>query len=262
MESALPIAVRRLFHYPVKGLSPQELSEVKLEAGKGFPFDRIYAIARHNSGYDPAAYKPLPKTNFIVLVREERLAGLKTHFDPATHILQIRESGRTVLDENLGSEEGRRRTALFFAGMFDLHGERQPAVAVGGDNRFTDISVHSEAMMNAISIINLNSIRDLETRTGAKIDPLRFRANMYIDGLPAYQELDLPGQEVIAGTARLRIVCRTKRCAATDVNPETAARDLTLPRMLMDQLGHSDMGVYAEVIEGGVASAGTPVRLG
>ncbi len=150
---------------------------------------------------------------------------------------------------------------LFFAGMFDLHGEKQPVVAVGGENRFTDISVLSETMMNAVSIINLNSVRDMEARTGAKIDPLRFRANIYIDGLPAHQELDMLDKEIVIGGARLRLLRRTSRCAATEVNPDTAERDLTVPRMLMEHLGHADMGVYAEVLEGGPIAPGTTVTL-
>ena len=36
--------VSGLYHYPIKGLSPQVLPEVRLTPGQGFPFDRVYGI--------------------------------------------------------------------------------------------------------------------------------------------------------------------------------------------------------------------------
>ncbi|CAH2605750.1 MOSC domain-containing protein (plasmid) [Rhodovastum atsumiense] len=251
-----------LFHYPVKGLSAQALSSVRLVSGEGFPLDRVYGLARHDSGYDPVDYKPLPKTRFIVLVKEERLAALSTFVDRDTRRLEIRVQGQLVLQEELETEVGRNNVSRFFSTMFDLNGGQEPVVAVGGENRFTDISVHSKAMMNAISLVNLNSVRDLGARTNAEIDPLRFRANLYFDGLDAFQELEMLGREIQVGPARLRIFRRTRRCAATDVDPVTAERNMTIPRSLMQHFGHADMGVYAEVLEGGVVEIGSPISIG
>ncbi len=253
--------VSRLYHYPIKGLSPQTLKQVVLEKGKGFPFDRVYGIARHDSGYDPVAYKPLPKTHFIVLVKEERLATLKTHFDTTTHHLHIRAEGYDVFDEDISTEMGREKMADYFATLFHLSDVEKPIIAVGENKRFTDISVHSETMMHAVSLINLNSIRDLEARTATKINPLRFRGNIYLEDMPAYQEFDCLNQDILIGETRLKIFRRTRRCAATDVNPDTAIRDLAIPRMLMETLGHADMGVYAEVMEGGPIEIGSVVKL-
>ena len=49
---------------------------------------------------------------------------------------------------------------------------------------------------------------------------------------------------------------RTVRCAATEVNPETAERDAKPQRWLRERFGHGDLGVYAEVLEGGRVAAG------
>ncbi len=253
--------VSALYHYPVKGLSAQPLPHVQLVQGEGFPFDRVYGLARHDSGYDPIDYKPLPKTRFIVLVREERLASLSTFFDSRTHRLEVRVQGQRVLAENLDTEAGRRAVSRFFATMFDLGAGEEPTVAVGGRNRFTDISVHSKQMMNAISLMNLNSVRDFGARIDAQVDPLRFRANLYVDGLDAFREFALMDREIAIGSARLRIVRRTRRCAATDVDPVTAERNMTIPRSLMDTYGHPDLGVYAEVLEGGTVEIGSPVKI-
>ncbi len=68
-------------------------------------------------------------------------------------------------------------------------------------------------------------------------------------------------REIAIGSARLRIVRRTRRCAATDVDPVTAERNMTIPRSLMDTYGHPDLGVYAEVLEGGTVEIGSPVEI-
>lgn len=253
--------VNSLYHYPVKGLSAQALARVQLAAGEGFPFDRVYGLARHDSGYDPAHYKPLRKTRFIVLVKEERLAQLRTFVDPATRRLVVDMNGRRVLDAALETPDGQSEITSFFATMFDLPGPQTPILAIGKDNRFTDVSVDSPQMMNAISVINLQSVQAFAARIEKPLNPLRFRANLYIDGLEAFRELDMVGQEITVGSARLKVLRRTRRCAATDVDPETAQRDTTIPRSLMNCYGHADMGVYVEVISGGIVEIGSRVCL-
>ena len=103
-----------------------------------------------------------------------------------------------------------------------------------------------------VSIINLASVAALETAVGAPVHPLRFRGNLYVEGWPAWREFDLLGQEIAIGPqARLKIVKRIVRCAATDVDPDTGIRDLAIPSTLMRTFGHADCGVYGEVIADG-----------
>ena len=96
------------------------------------------------------------------------------------------------------------------------------------------------------------SVAALEDVLGRPVHPLRFRGNVYVTGWPAWHELDLVGQEIAIGTsARLKIVKRIVRCAATNVDPDTAVRDLSIPETLMRRFGHADCGVYGEVVEAG-----------
>jgi uncharacterized protein YcbX len=55
------------------------------------------------------------------------------------------------------------------------------------------------------------------------------------------------------------VVKRIVRCAATEVDPTTGIRDLAVPRTLLDNYGHADCGVYAEVIEGGPIAVGDSI---
>jgi uncharacterized protein YcbX len=70
------------------------------------------------------------------------------------------------------------------------------------------------------------------------------------------------GRELEAGAGvRLKVSKRIQRCAATDVDPDTGIRDLSIPRTLMKTLGHVDCGIYAEVIEGGTIAAGDRISV-
>ena len=87
---------------------------------------------------------------------------------------------------------------------------------------------------------------------GRPVHPLRFRANVYVTGWPAWHEFDLVGHEIALGaSARLKITKPIVRCAATNVDPDTGMRDLSIPDTLLRSFGHADCGVYAEVVEAG-----------
>jgi uncharacterized protein YcbX len=101
----------------------------------------------------------------------------------------------------------------------------------------------------------------LETAVGVPVHPLRFRGNLHVTGWPAWQEFELFEREIAIGSARLKPVKRIERCAATDVDPLTGIRDLSIPRTLMQSFGHTDCGIYAEVIEAGDIAVGDAIAV-
>ena len=81
--------IHAIYRYPVKGLSPKLLLRVELTAGETIPGDRLYAIENGLSGFNPAAPAYLSKTHFLMLMKNARLASLRTSFDQAAHRLTI-----------------------------------------------------------------------------------------------------------------------------------------------------------------------------
>ena len=49
------------------------------------------------------------------------------------------------------------------------------------------------------------------------------------------------------------------RCAATNVDPETGIRDLSIPDTLMRRFGRMECGVYGEVVNAGEIAVGDAV---
>ena len=99
----------------------------------------------------------------------------------------------------------------------------------------------------------------IEEMVGAPVHPLRFRANLYVEGWPAWHEFELLDRTLASGDIRLKVVKRIVRCAAVNVDPDTAQRDLAIPQALQRRLGHADCGIYAEVITGGTIGAGDTI---
>jgi uncharacterized protein YcbX len=247
--------IRSIYRYPVKGLSPEPLARVALAAGETLPADRLYAIENGPSGFDPAAPRYQPKIRYLMLMRHERLATLRTRFDDDSHVLSIENDGRDAARGDLRTAVGRSAIERFFSSFSaaDLRGP--PKVLHAPGFSFSDVAA------KVVSIINLASVADLENYVGAPIDPLRFRGNLYVAGWPAWQELDMVGHRIAIGTgAEMKIVKRIVRCAATNVDPATGIRDLEIPNTLMTTFGHADCGVYAEIVTAGTIAVGDHVR--
>ena len=253
MPSTAPAQITRLYRYPVKGLSPEPLPAVPLEVGQTLPADRRYAIENGPSGFDPAAPAWLHKSCYLMLMRNERLAGLRTHYEDASHLLTIRRDGNVVVQGDLETAEGRAAVEAFFTADFSNELKGPAKILSGGGHSFSDVA------RKVVSIINLGSVRAIENMVGLPVHPLRFRANLYVSGWPAWHEHELAGQTLAIGDARLKVVKRITRCAAVNVDPETAVRDLEIPPALMRRLGHNECGIYAEVTTGGAIAVGDPI---
>lgn len=244
--------VASLYRYPVKGLSPEPLTSAALPAGGYFPGDRLFAIENGPSGFDPAEPVHQPKIKYLMLMRNESLARLKTRHDDASDELVIAQDGGEVLRISPASPDGQERLSAFFEGFMpdELRGRPRLLAAPEG-YRFTD------SRSGFLSIINLASVADLAARIGANIDPLRFRGNVMVEDLPAWAENDLVGRELQGpGGLRLSVIKRIERCAATNVDPQTGVRDLQIPKALMQAYGHVDCGIYCRILAGGTLSRG------
>jgi uncharacterized protein YcbX len=247
--------VAALYRYPVKGLTPEPLQSVRLEPGETMPFDRAYAIENGPGRFDPAAPRHLPKITFLMLMRDERLATLRTRFDDATETLTIQRDGKQVARGQLTTPLGRQLIEQFIAAYMRAELRGPPKIVRAAGHSFSDVAA------KCLHIVNLASVRELERTLGRPVDPLRFRANLYLEGVAPWVEFGWIDKEMAVGPARLAVFARTQRCEATSVDPATGARDMALPAHLMRTRGHQDFGIYAKVAKGGEVATGAPVAV-
>jgi uncharacterized protein len=253
--------VAAIYRYPVKGLSPEALDRTVLAPGDCLPHDRRFAIALPSTRFDPERPKWAPKTCFVMLMRDEALAHLHTRFDPETGELAIADETGPLLRARITEPDGARQAADFVAEFLGDSVARPLRLVEAPGHAFADARRKPNATFDKyVSLINRASIAALEEALEAPVDPLRFRANVYFDGAPAWRELDWIGSQIALGGARLRVIAAITRCAATEVNPATAERDLEIVAALHQGFGHNLMGIYAEVTEGGPIAVGDTLR--
>jgi uncharacterized protein YcbX len=252
-SSPMP-TIERINRYPIKGLSAEPLQAVALATGEVLPLDRKFALARPGAPFDTERPAWLPKRNFLMLMVDERLAELQVGYHDETGRLTIDRAGQRLLEADVRDAEGRDAVERFFeAFMGEGLGGRPRLVSAAGHS-FTD---HAE---KRISLINLDTVREIERRIGCPVDPLRFRGNLYVSGVPAWAELEWVGSTLVAGEVRFRVAKPIDRCAATNVDPATGLRDLNIPQALRQHYGHIDCGVLLRIVRGGRIHIGQAIE--
>lgn len=247
--------ISALFRHPIKGFTPEKLEHARLDVGAAFPADRLFAVEDGPSGFDPAAPGFIPKQKFAVLAKIAEVAKARTAFDDATGVLTATAEGLPDFAGNL--REAGAKTA-FADWLTALLGE-----AAGGPLQVLDGVGHRflDHPLGHVSIINLASVRDLEQELGRPVDPLRFRANLYVDGWPAWIENNWQGQALSIGAAKATVFKPIVRCAATMVDPVTAVRDIDVPAELFAHYGHVLCGIYVHITQGGEIAVGDRLAL-
>ncbi|MET0336332.1 MAG: MOSC N-terminal beta barrel domain-containing protein [Caulobacter sp.] len=246
--------ISSLYRHPVKGFTPERLDAETLRTGEPFPCDRLYAVEDGPSGFDPAAPEHLSKMKFTVLARIPTVAGARTTYDEATTTLRASADGAPDFEGRLSETAGREAFAAWLAALLGDEIRGPLRVLEGpGLHRFMD------SKSGFVSIINLASVRDLADKIGRPVDPLRFRANVYVEGWEPWVENGWADRVMTLGAASVQGIKPIVRCAATHVNPTTAERDIDLVKALFDHYGHMLCGLYVRVLEGGRVAQGDAV---
>ena len=246
--------VAAIFRHPVKGFTAQALQTVQLAPGEGFPHDRVWAVENGPCGFDPAAPAHVPKQKFTVLAHIPAVAALRTRYEEATGLLHAAGPEGGDFAGRLDEAAGREGFAAWLTARLgpEVRGPLR-VVAAPGQHRFTD---HPQGQ---VSIINLESLRDLGRRMGAELDPLRFRANLYVEGWPAWAENGWAGKRLMLGWAQAEVFKPIVRCLATHVDPASALRDLDVTKALFDHFGTMHCGIYVRVTSAGAVGLGDAV---
>lgn len=231
--------------YPVKGFAGEELPSIAVEAHRPIARDRIYAITYAGSPFHDAPGW-MKKRAFLQTMVDETLALSRIRFGEGDK-MEIAVNGDEPIAIDLSEQAGRDAFEAFAARLVP---EKQGIefVAMPG-------TVFTDSPHPYISIINPASVAAI----APGLDERRFRGNLMLADAPAWAEVGWLDREVEIGTARGRIMKKIDRCAATTVNPDTAARDVNVPKLLMQQFGHIDCGVYLEITEPGEIRAGDSV---
>ena len=251
--------IESLLRYPVKGLTPEPLTQARLTPGKCIPWDRAFALKQGDAALDDTNPAWIPKMNFMCLAKNPAAAALKTKFDEISQLLHV-SGPDTSFTASPFTPEGQAALTQYFTAFL---GPEARFGAQGEAPQFHFFPGHSfcDHKTQVISLIGLASLAALEQAVDAPRDKRRFRANIYIEGSEPWEEFSWLGRKLAIGEVEMVVQERIDRCAATMVNPDTAARDANPPKELRTHFGHIDLGVFAEVTKGGEIRPGDEIKV-
>ncbi|MCI5109985.1 MAG: MOSC domain-containing protein [Marivita sp.] len=240
--------VTEIWRHPIKSHGREALDSVTVAAGGTVPFDRVWAVAHERSKADGSEW--VSCGHFCRVAKLPSLMAITARFDEAQSRITL---SHPDLPDLTFDPDGDSMAFLDWAQTLVLEDALRPARLIKARAQaFTDSDFPS------VTLCNHASHRAVEQRVGQPLSHLRWRGNIWIDGLAPWEEFDWEGREVRIGEAVLRVRERTDRCKSTHSNPATGKRDVDVLSAL-DSWGHQDFSVRAEVIQGGAIKTGDEV---
>jgi hypothetical protein len=260
----MSVSIRELNLYPIKGcrgiaLRGATLAVTGLEVeGIG---DREWVVVDADGEFLSQREHPkmaLIETRFAgasLRLRAPGMLQLEVPFASEGDVIDVRVWNDTVA----AVTQGEIADAWFtqFLGTparlvrFDPEGERIAAVKYTGKYE----SPYKFADAFPLLVTNTASLDDLNRRLKTPVAMNRFRANIVLEGLPAFEEDYV--RDLRIGDVRIRPVKPCARCTVPGVDPETGEVSTEVPDALAVFRGTPDgvmFGVNAIVIEGAGAS--------
>ncbi len=238
-----------IWRFPIKSHGREQIETVRLEAGQTLPWDRHWAVAHEESDADGSDW--VPCQHFSRGSKAPQLAAISARLDEATGTVTLSHPDRADLTFRPDDES---QALIDWAGPMIPENRARSARVIRGPRGFTDSDFPS------VTLCNLASHRAVEERVGHELSIHRWRGNLWLDGLPPWEEFEWLDREVQIGEAVLVPRERTDRCLAAHANPDTGERDTDILRTL-DSWGHRDFSVRAEVVRGGLIRTGDGVAL-
>ena len=250
--------VIELWQFPVKGFGGSKKEFAVLTPNGCFPHDRHFAISVGDAKTSNATSgKWFPKAHFLQLMSHAEAAEYTCSYrtDNSEQKLELFQRGKSCLCINPASESQRKKFEDFIAARFTDQLRGKPNLMKSGNQAYTDQSTP------LISIASKASLEAFADATNTFPDNRRFRINIIIDSENAFTEADMIGKTIKCGEASLLVKKTVGRCAAINVDPETASRsNQDYVSFMREYFGHSNLGVFAKVLNGGTISIGDAFR--
>ena len=252
--------VAALYRYPVKGFTPEECETLTVLDEGRIAGDRVLGVRFADT--DAADDSWSRKTGMMALINTPGLARLRVKFDETAFRLQISLGTAVLVDEALNPEGRQRIGAVLTDYVLKLgenpltgHPERLP-LRVIGDGRAP--RYHDEEA-GRVTLHGRGSLQALQAALGNEVSELRFRSNIAVDGLAAWEEQSWVGRKIRIGAVEFDVVKPKTRCLATHANPKTGERDLPILTTLIQKIGQENPTFAVAMLPSG---AGGQIRVG
>jgi len=234
------IKVTKLFFSPFKSMHMTEADQLHVIPNIGIEGDRVFCFTRFLDQEDALRFQEDRKARNIINFLSMKHSPILNHyrfFIKGDEISLFKLNNKLIsIHENNFSELQtivdvfKKEEKLETSKIFLLYNPKQP---------FFDYI--SEPV---ISLINLESLKDFNTKTHNNIDLERFRGNIYIEGLEPFEEFKWIGKTIIINEKEFEVLSAIPRCKSTHYPYQSVQMDCNVPLLLQRTYNHVDMGVY------------------
>ena len=243
------IKIENLFYSPVKSISFEESESLNVLTDRGIESDRIFAFVQNldsnsikNLIEDPKSRK---LNNFLTLKNSPELN--QYNFTYVKDKLILKKKDEIIITINPFSKNEKKLLCDKINQI--ILKDKKLDLLMDEKNPFFDTMPN-----NSISLINKKSISDFSNKISTNIEIERFRANIYIDGIAAWEERDWIGKTININNINFFVSDEISRCSATNLKPSTDIVTINLPNQLKKTYDHINMGLYIVPQQNGVIS--------
>jgi len=240
-----------IWRHPIKSHGVESLKTVMLTAGETMPWDRAWAVVHELSQVDGSNW--VPCSNFSRGAKVPALMAIKAALHEGNNTITLTHPDRPEITFNPDTESD---TFLnWVRPIMPTDRTASARLVKAAERGMTDTDFPS------ISLINRASNQAVGTALGADLSPLRWRGNLWFDGLKPWEEFDWVGKRIRIGAAEFDVKERIVRCMATTANPTTGKRDADTLGALQNNWSHKQFGVYGVVVTSGQINLGDEIEV-
>ena len=231
--------INKLFYSPVKSLSFSSVKKLEILDNIGIKFDRNFAFTRDldDNKINYILNNPLKRQiiNFLSLKHFPELN--EYNFDFEKDILNLKKNNNIILQTNINVQSDVE--TLCDKILLLIPKLKRIKLIKDSKNPFFDTMPS-----NTISLINLNSIKDFEKKISKNVELERFRGNIYINGLDAWEERNWINKTLEINNIKFKVIKEIPRCSATNIKPNSSKYNLSVPLLLKQFYNHINLGIY------------------
>ena len=261
----MSISISSINYCPVKSISFQTLQSCEIRKNIGIVGDRIFAFSKsldQNQAelFEQKLEERRGKWNKILTLKNSPSLN-KYNFLFDKDRLTLTQNNNKILTIN--SEES-AEYELLSKKILELEKSLQKPLFLMKNKEipFFDTSISNKTVLtHSISLINIKSIEDFGNKTSQEIESQRFRGNIYIDGIEAWEERNWIGKIIKINKISFKVEKNIPRCVAINLKPNSDDNSLNLLQLLKKTYNHFDMGIYLTALNNGELNIGDNISI-
>jgi len=249
---------------PVKSISFQSIKNCQIKKDIGIVGDRVFAFAKDLDLEQVQLFEKNPeerkgKWNKVLTLKNS--PGLnKYNFLFDNEQLTLTHKDREILTININQLDERQALSSKITELEDSL--KQPIVLMNNNAfPFFDTSISNKVdFINSVSLLNIQSINDFQSKIDKKIEASVFRGNICIDGIEPWKEREWIGKIIKINNVSFKVEKNIPRCVAINLKPQSDDNSFNLLQLLKKTYNHFEMGIYLTALGNGEINIGNQVN--